>query len=81
MWKMKWKKWAGDLFVGEISIRKSDLWFVAGLCLLAGVVCGLFAAPLTHGVTVWSNNQGMVKGDGNIYKVGEEDEACGEEEE
>ena len=39
-------------FDGEVTMTKTTLWMVAGLCLLAGIVRGLRMAPITHGVMI-----------------------------
>lgn len=68
----KMKETAQKLFCGETIVNKRDLWFVGGLCLLAGIIYGVFAAPWTHGVMIGSNNG---NGNGNGCGCCEED-AC-----
>ncbi len=43
-------------FDGEVTMTKTTLWMVAGLCLLAGIVRGLRMAPITHGVMIGCGN-------------------------
>ena len=52
----KMKELSTKLFCGETIVNKRDLWFVGGLCLLAGIVYGLLMAPWTHGVTIGCGN-------------------------
>ena len=52
----KLKEAAKHLFCGETIVNKRDLWFVGGICFLAGIVYGLVTAPWTHGVTIGCNN-------------------------
>ena len=52
----KMKKLMQQCFEGEVTMSKMMLWLIAFVCLLAGVVYGLRIAPMTHGVTVASNN-------------------------
>lgn len=52
----KWKNLARQCFEGEITIPKVNLWLVGGICLFAGIAYGLLKAPMTHGVTIGSNN-------------------------
>jgi len=47
---------ANKLFHGELTLKKTDLWLIGAVCLLAGIVYGLIKAPWTHGVTIASNN-------------------------
>ena len=35
---------------------KVDFWLVGAVCLLAGIVYGLLAAPMTHGLNIACNN-------------------------
>lgn len=39
-------------FDGEVTMAKTTLWMLAGLCLLAGIIRGLRMAPITHGVMI-----------------------------
>lgn len=50
------------LFIGEITLKKKELWVVAFVCVLLGVVIGLVKAPLTHGITISCGNN-----NGNVY--------------
>ena len=43
-------------FQGELTMPKVTLWLVGAVCMLAGIVYGLCIAPLTHGITIGSNN-------------------------
>ena len=43
-------------FRGEVTMKKTDLWLIGAVCLLAGIVYGLKKAPWTHGVMIGSNN-------------------------
>lgn len=52
----KLKHLSRQCFEGEVTIPKVNLWLVAGICLFVGIVYGLRKAPLTHGVTIGSNN-------------------------
>lgn len=55
-------------FDGEVTMTKTTLWMVAGLCLLAGIVRGLRMAPMTHGVMIGcgnGNGSGCGNGDGS----------------
>lgn len=73
----KVKEYAQKLFQGETIVNKRDLWFVGGICLLAGIVYGLLLAPWTHGVTIGCNN-GCNNGNGGCCGDGSEDEEeCG----
>lgn len=85
MMKLKLKKWAKELFEGEITIRKTELWLVGAVCLLAGIVHGLLAAPMTHGIMIGSNNgsnnSDNFGGDGNVNAAGGDMKEAGEEEE
>ena len=60
------KKWMRHCFEGEVTMPKSTFWLAAAVCLLAGVVYGLLAAPRCHGIhkMVGCNN-------GNSYCTGE----------
>lgn len=75
MIKMKLRKLAKNLFEGEMTIRKTEFWLIACVCMLAGVVHGLLAAPMTHGITIGSNNN-----NGNISGMNGDGEEEGEEE-
>lgn len=52
----KMQKLIHTCFEGEITVSKAMCWLVGGVCLLAGIVYGMKAAPLTHGITIGSNN-------------------------
>ena len=43
-------------FEGEVTLAKTSLWMIAGLCLLAGIIRGLRMAPMTHGVIIGCGN-------------------------
>jgi len=53
---MKMKKLAKQCFVGELTMPKAILWLIGINCVLAGIVYGLVIAPVTHGITIGSNN-------------------------
>lgn len=57
------------LFVGEVTLRKKELWVIAFVCVLFGIVFGLLKAPLTHGITISCGNN-----NGNVYGAGEKDD-------
>ena len=52
----KVKELAQKLFCGETIVNKRDLWFIGGICLLAGIAYGFLVAPWTRGITIASNN-------------------------
>lgn len=52
----KLKNFTKQCFEGDVTMPKVVLWLVGGICLLAGIVYGLCMAPMTHGVTIGSNN-------------------------
>lgn len=52
----KMKKLMQQCFDGDVTMPKVMLWLIASVCVLAGIVYGLCIAPMTHGVTVASNN-------------------------
>ena len=54
--KLKLKNLAKKCFEGNLTMPKATFWLVGIVCVLAGIVYGLFAAPLTHGVMIGSNN-------------------------
>lgn len=48
-----------SLFHGDITMKKADIWLLALVCVLFGVVIGFLKAPWTHGVTIsCGNNNG-----------------------
>lgn len=49
------KRLAKKCFDGELTMPKVNFWMLSAICLLAGTVFGLLAAPMTHGI-VWGNN-------------------------
>ena len=53
---MKLKKLAKQCFEGDLTMPKAIFWLIGLNCMLAGIVYGLCIAPLTHGVTIGSNN-------------------------
>ena len=65
--KLKLKNLAKKCFEGDLTMPKVIFWLIGIECLLAGIVYGLCIAPLTHGVTIGSNN-------GNYWGYGEEKE-------
>lgn len=62
-----------QLFDGELTITKADLWIMGALLFVLGVLYGLMKAPWTHGVnmTIGSNN-----GNNNQVNAEEDDEEC-----
>lgn len=61
-------------FDGEVTMTKTTLWMVAGLCLLAGIVRGLRMAPMTHGVMIGcgnGNGSGCEAGTGKLEQGNE----------
>lgn len=57
-----------NLFSGEVTLKKRELWLIAALCLCAGMISGIKKAPWTHGVQIASNNgnnAGNNSGNGN----------------
>lgn len=56
------------LFVGEVTLRKKELWVIAFVCVLFGIVFGLLKAPLTHGITISCGNN-----NGNVYGADEKE--------
>lgn len=67
----KLEKLRQTCFEGEITMPKTIFWLIGVICLLAGTVYGLLAAPLTHGVTIGSNNGNY---NSCIWNEDEEDE-------
>lgn len=59
------------LFKGELTMKKTDLWLIGGICLLAGILYGIKKAPWTHGVRIGCNNG---NNSGNSYSDSLEDE-------
>lgn len=45
-----------ELFRGEVSVSKRELWLLAGTCFFSGVTIGLIKAAWTHGVTIGCYN-------------------------
>ena len=45
-----------ELFEGEVTITKREIWLMGACCLLAGIVYGFLKAPWTHGVKIGSDN-------------------------
>ncbi len=78
------KELAEKCFAGEVTLPKVTLWLIGAVCLMGGIVCGLNAAPMTHGVWIGSNNgnhngnnNGNNNGNGNDQgQEGEEEEAA-----
>ncbi len=50
------KKMAKKCFEGETTMPKVNFWMIGIICLLAGIVTGLLAAPATHGIIIGSNS-------------------------
>lgn len=56
---MKWtelKERATELFEGDLEISKLDFFLIGAICLLAGICVGLIAAPVSHGISLFSHN-------------------------
>ena len=56
---MKWtelKERATELFKGDLEISKLDFFLIGVICLLAGICVGLIAAPVSHGISLFSHN-------------------------
>ena len=56
---MKWtelKERATELFKGDLEISKLDFFLIGAICLLAGICVGLIAAPVSHGISLFSHN-------------------------
>ena len=45
-----------DVMSGEATLTRLDFGLIGAICFLAGVCIGLIAAPLTHGVSIFSHN-------------------------
>ena len=71
--KLKLKNLAKKCFEGNLTMPKVIFWLIGIECLLAGIVYGLCIAPLTHGVTIGSNN-GNSNYDKCVWGHGEEKE-------
>ncbi|MCI8694101.1 MAG: hypothetical protein HFH91_15515 [Lachnospiraceae bacterium] len=67
-------------FDGEVTMAKTTLWMLAGLCLLAGIIRGLRMAPITHGVMIGCGN-GCGSGCGADCEAGTGKLELGEEKE
>ena len=63
------------LFIGDATFKKVELWLMAAICILLGVVIGFIKAPLTHGVTISCGNN-----NGNVYGQDKEEQDSEEEE-
>lgn len=50
------KRMVKKCFEGEVTMPKVNFWMIGIICLLTGIVFGLLAAPLTHGVIIGSNS-------------------------
>ena len=56
-----------DFVKGELTLTKLDFCLIGLICLFAGICIGLLTAPLTHGVSICSNN-GNNNGNNNSNK-------------
>lgn len=72
--RMQLKNLAEKCFKGELTMPKVTLWMIGIICVLAGIVYGLCAAPLTHGIAIGSNNRNYDKCMWEYGKDNEEDE-------
>lgn len=61
----EWKEKAIDTIKGEVTLTKLDFFLIGAICLLAGICIGLLTAPLTHGVSLFSNNGNHNTGNGS----------------
>lgn len=50
------KRMVKKCFDGEVTMPKVNFWMIGTICFLTGIVFGLLAAPLTHGVIIGSNS-------------------------
>lgn len=67
------KRWKKNCFEGEVTMPKVTFWLAAAVCLLAGVVFGLLAAPMTDGVHRYVGcNNGNNNGNANSYSGGKD---------
>lgn len=46
------RKLTKTCFEGELTMPKVNFWLAGAVCLLAGMVYGLLAAPMTHGLNI-----------------------------
>ena len=71
------KQKAVELTKGELTVSKVDFILIGVILLLAGICIGLLTAPLTHGISVFSNN-GNYNGNncGNTEKTDNGSEEC-----
>ncbi len=76
----KLQKLKKTCFEGEVTAPKVIFWLLAVNCLLAGIVCGLLCAPLTHGVMIGSNNGNCNNGNCGCPEAEDEDGRNEEEE-
>lgn len=66
------RRWKKIYFEGDVTMPKVTFWLAATVCLLAGVVYGLLAAPMTHGINIACDNGNNE----NYYGDREEEDAC-----
>lgn len=59
----KWKNLMHRWFDGDLTMPKVYLWMAGLICLLAGILYGLLAAPVTHGLMIGCNNGNSVTTD------------------
>lgn len=52
----EFKEKVTNLIRGEITLTKLDFCLIGAIMLLTGICIGLLTAPLTHGVSICSNN-------------------------
>ena len=71
------KQRAVDLTKGELTVSKVDFIMISAILLLAGICIGLLTAPLTHGISLFSNN-GNYNGNncGNTEMTDDSSEEC-----
>lgn len=61
----EWKEKALDTVKGEMTLTKLDFCLIGAVCFLAGVCIGMIAAPLTHGISLFSHNSHNGSENGN----------------
>ncbi|MDD2972074.1 MAG: hypothetical protein PHE02_08105 [Lachnospiraceae bacterium] len=66
---------ATEFLTGDTTMTKKEFWLTVTSCTLAGVLVGLFLAPVTRGIIIGSNN-GNGNGCGNReYHEDDQDDA------
>ena len=62
-------KWVKTYYEGDVTMPKVTFWLVCIMFLFAGIIYGLLAAPMTHGLMIGCNN-----GNNENYYEGEPEE-------